>query len=116
MTYKELKEVWILDYTKKNNHGEKEKVWQFKKLNTKTGTAFLNCQQDLNELDITSAGTVDYTIENARTTYNYEINKGNGICFHDISKEEKLKPDYIVSDKITVGKTTLYKLKKYNGE
>lgn len=116
MLLRDLTEVWISDYDEINNHGEKEKKWRYKKLSTKTGTAFLNLQQDVNELDRKPSGEVDYSIENARTTINYDIQKGNGISFTDISKSDSFTPEYTVTDNPKIGNTTLYKLEKYNGD
>ena len=115
MLIRDLKEVWIAEYEEINDHGEKEKKWNYKKLNTRRGTAFLNLQQDLNELDRKSTGETDYSIVNGRTDKDYDIKKGNGICLSDISETEKIKPDYIVTDNPKVGRTTLYKLEKNNG-
>lgn len=110
MLLKDLKEVWVSEYEKINDHGETKKVWKYK------GIAYLNLQQDLNELDRNSAGEVDYSIENARTDMEYDIKKGNGISISDISKLDSFIPDYLVTDGPKIGKTTLYKLEKYNGD
>lgn len=116
MLARDLTEVWISEYEEKNDHGEKNKIWKHKRLNTLNGTAFLNIQQDINELDRKSTGEVDYSIENARTDTDYDIKKGYGISLTDISNLKKFKPDFIVTDNPKIGKTTLYKLEKYNGE
>ena len=116
MLLRDLTEVWVSYYLEVKEHGERSKKWIFKPLKTKNKTAFLNLQQDINELDRNSAGEVDYSIENARTTMNYDIQKGNGISLTDISEAEKFIPDYTVTDNPKVGSTTLYKLEKYNGE
>ena len=110
MLLKDLTKVWISEYEKINDHGETKKMWKYK------GIAYLNLQQDLNELDRNSAGEVDYSIENARTDMDYDIQKGNGISLTDISKLDSFIPDYLVTDCPKVGKTTLYKLEKYNGD
>ncbi len=115
MLLRDLTEVWVSEYETLNNHGEKSKKWKFKKLNTFNKTAFLNLQQDINELDKNSAGEIDYSIVNARTNDKYDIQKGNGISLTDISKAESFIPDYTVTDNPKVGSTTLYKLEKYNG-
>lgn len=115
MLLRDLTEVWVSEYEKVNNHGENAKRWKFKKLKTDTGTAFLNLQQDLNELDRNSSGEVDYSIENARTDTEYDIKKGNGISLTDISKLDSFIPDYLVTDCPKIGNTTLYKLEKNNG-
>lgn len=141
MLLRDLRKVWISEYETINDHGEKSKKWKFKrevltvsdvnkmsvkqlneikvkKLSIKNneGIAWLNIQQDINELDIKPSGEVDYSIVNARTTMNYDIQKGNGISLTDISKSKSFVPDYTVSDCPKVGSTTLYKLKQYNGE
>ena len=116
MLLKDLKEVWVSEYEIVNDHGEKKKIWKFKKLNTNTGTAYLNLQNDLNELDRNSTGEVDYSIENARTDTKYDIQKGNGISISDISKLDSFVPDYLVTDCPKIEKTTLYKLEKNNGD
>lgn len=110
MLLKDLTKVWVSEYEKVNDHGETKKVWKFKDV------AYLNLQQDLNELDRNSAGEVDYSIENARTDMDYDIKKGNGISLTDISKLDSFIPDYTVTDCPKIGKTTLYKLEKYNGD
>lgn len=110
MLLKDLTKVWISEYEKINDHGETKKVWKYK------GIAYLNLQQDLNELDRNSAGEVDYSIENARTDMEYDIQKGNGISVSDISKLDSFVPDYLVTDCPKIGKTTVYKLEKNNGD
>lgn len=109
MLTKDLTKVWISEHTTINDHGEKEKKWKYK------GIAWLNLQQDLNKLDRKTNGEVDYSIENARTDMEYNIAKGDGISLKDISKIEQIIPDYIVTDNPKVGKNTLYKLEKNNG-
>lgn len=109
MLLKDLTKVWVSEYEKVNDHGETKKMWKYK------GIAYLNLQQDLNELDRNSAGEVDYSIENARTDIEYDIQKGNGISISDISKLDSFVPDYLVTDCPKIGNTTLYKLEKNNG-
>lgn len=109
MLLRDLTKVWISEHTTINDHGEKEKKWKYK------GIAWLNLQQNLNELDRKTNGEVDYSIENARTDMEYNIAKGDGISLKDISKIEQIIPDYIVTDNPKVGKNTLYKLEKNNG-
>lgn len=110
MLLKDLTKVWISEYEEIKEHGEPSKQWKYK------GIAWLNLQQDVNELDINSAGEVDYSIVNARTDMTYDIQKGNGISLTDISNNDSFVPNYTVSDCPKIGKTTLYKLKQYNGE
>ena len=109
MLLKDLTKVWVSEYERINDHGEQKKKWKYKSI------AYLNMQTDLNELDRNSAGEIDYSIENARTDMNYDIKKGNGISLTDISKLDSFIPDYLVTDCPKIGKTTLYKLEKNNG-
>lgn len=110
MLLRDLTKVYISEYEEIKEHGEPSKKWKYK------GIAWLNLQQDVNELDRNSAGEIDYSIVNARTDRNYIIEKGNGISLTDISKANSFVPDYTVSDAPKIGNTTLYKLKQYNGE
>lgn len=110
MLLKNLTKVWISKYEAINEYGEKSKKWTYKDI------AWLNLQQDINELDRKSSGEVDYSILNARTDREYNIEKGNGISLLDISEQENFVPDYVVTDSIQIGKSILYKLRKYNGK
>lgn len=141
MLLRDLTKVYISEYEKITEHGETSKKWKYKgkslsvsevndmtvkKLNNTeiaklskdniNGIAWLNLQQDINELDRNSAGEIDYSIVNARTNQNYDIRKGDGISLTDISKLDSFIPDYIVTDCPKIGNTTLYKLEKYNGD
>jgi len=109
-----LTQVWVCAPTRENIDGEYTTVWSFKDI-SKNGV-HLNLQQDLNELDRNSTGDVDYDIQKARTTLDYNIEKGDGICLKNISKMENIVPDYTVESKPKIGNTTVYTLKKYNGE
>ena len=88
MLLRDLTKVYISEYETINDHGEKSKRWKYK------GIAWLNLQQDVNELDRKPTGEVDYSIVNARTDKEYDIQKGNGT---------------------NIGTTILYKLEKNNG-
>lgn len=109
MLLRDLTKVYISKYEAVNDHGEKSKKWKYK------GVAWLNLQQDVNELDKKPTGEVDYSIVNARTNRDYDISKGNGISLIDISEVESFVPDYTVTNNPKIGSTTLYKLEKYNG-
>ena len=102
MLLRDLIKVYISEYEEIENHGESDKVWKYK------GYAWLNMQQDVNELDRKSTGEVDYSTYKGRTTRDYDIQKGDGISFEDISKLEKFKPQYKVIDKNKIGTTYLY--------
>ncbi len=109
-----LTEVWVCTPTRQNIDGEYTTVWNYKNI-SKNGV-HLNLQQDLNELDRNTAGKVDYDIQKARTTLNYNIEKGDGICLTDISESENIIPDYEVTDTPVIGNTHVFILKKYHGE
>ena len=99
---RDLTKVYILEYEEIEDHGETEKKWKYK------GIAWLNTQQDVSELDRKSTGEVDYSTYKARTTKDYDIQKGDGISFKDISELEEFKPQYKVTDKNKIGSTYLY--------
>lgn len=102
MLLRDLTKVYISEYEEIEDHGETEKKWKYK------GMAWLNMQQDVNELDRKSTGEVDYSTYKARTTNEYDIQKGNGISFEDITKLKEFKPQYKVTDKNKIGNTYLY--------
>lgn len=102
MLLRDLTEVYISEYEEIEDHGETEKKWKYK------GIAWLNMQNDVSELDRKSTGEVDYSTYKARTTNEYDIQKGNGISFEDVSKLEEFKPQYKITDKNKIGNTYLY--------
>lgn len=106
MLLKDLNKVYISEYEETSDHGEVDKNWKYK------GVAYLNLQQDVNELDRKSTGEVDYSIYKGRTDRIYNIEKGNGISFKDISKVEKFIPEYRVLDINKIGNTVTYRLEK----
>lgn len=112
MLLRDLTKVYISEYEEIEDHGETEKVWKFKPMSKKKPYAYLNMQQDVNELDRKSTGEVDYSTYKGRTTKNYDIQKGNGISFEDISKLEKFIPEYRVRDKNKIGSTYVYRMEK----
>ena len=91
MLLRDLTKVYISEYEEVDDHGEPDSIWKYK------GQAWLNMQNDVNELDKKSTGEVDYSIK-----------KGDGISFEDISKMEKFKPEYKVTDKNKIGNTYVY--------
>ena len=102
MLLRDLTKVYISEYEEIEDHGETEKKWKYK------GQAWLNMQQDVNELDRKSTGEVDYSTYKGRTTREYDIQKGDGISFEDVSKLEDFKPQYKVTDKNKNESTYLY--------
>ena len=69
-------------------------------------------QQDVNELDKKSTGEVDYSIYKGRSTRDYDIQKGDGVSFEDVSKLEEFIPEYRVLDKNKIGNTYVYRMEK----
>ena len=109
MLLKNLTKVWISEYTESNVKGEKNKTWTYK------GTAFLNLQNDISELDRTTAGEADYSIINARSDIEQPIQKGDGVSFTDISNLTFIVPEYTIKSSPLIGGTRLYKLEQYKG-
>ena len=110
MLLRDLTKIWVSRAKETEDHGEYSKEWKY------ISNAYLNLQQDVNELDRKSSGEVDYSIYKARTQQIYDIQKGDGISLLDISKEDTIIPDYRVMDINKIGNTFLYRLEKYNGQ
>ena len=106
MLLRDLTKVYISEYEEMEDHGEPDKKWKCK------GQAWLNMQQDVNELDKKSTGEVDYSIYKGRSTRDYEIQKGDGVSFEDVSKLEEFIPEYRVLDKNKIGNTYVYRMEK----
>lgn len=106
MLLRDLTKVYISEYEEIEDHGETEKKWKYKSI------AWLNMQQDVNELDKKSTGEVDYSIYKGRSTRDYDIQKGDGVSFEDISKLEEFIPEYRVLDKNKIGNTYVYRMEK----
>ena len=104
MLLRDLTKVYISEYEEIEDHGETDKKWKYKSI------AWLNMQQDVNELDKKSTGEVDYSIYKGRSTRDYEIQKGDGVSFEDVSKLEEFIPEYRVLDKNKIGNTYVYRL------
>lgn len=105
MLLRDLVQVYILRNTPVNNYGEYTASW------ASIGTAYLNIQQDLDELDRKPSGLTDYGIWKARTTTDYGIQKGDGISLSDV-----LVPQYRVLDIQRIGNTIVYRMEAYNGD
>lgn len=106
MLLRDLTEVYISEYEEIEDHGEPDKKWKYK------STAWLNMQQDANELDRKSTGEVDYSIYKGRSTRDYDIQKGDGVSFTNISNSKEFIPDYRVLDKNKIGNTYVYRMEK----
>ncbi len=139
MLLKDLKKVYISRPERVNLFGEYEIRWIL------VAIAYLNLQQDVNELDRNSFGEVNYDIIKARTDKNYNIKNGYGISFKIDEKEKALtvnemnkilikkldilnveyltkdfivvgKPEYRVLNQSIVGQSYLYRLEQYHGD
>lgn len=108
MLLRDLSKVYISRASDTNDHGEYTKTWQY------VSFAFLNMQQDLDELDRKTSGEIDYSIYKARTDKSYDIQKGDGISLSDISQSQSIVPDYRVMNINKIGNTYIYRLEKYN--
>lgn len=106
MLLRDLTKVYISTYEEIRDHGETTKQWKYK------GIAYLNMQQDVNELDRKSTGEVDYSRYKGRTTRDYDIQKGDGISFTDISQEEEFKPEYRVLERPEIGNSYTFVCEK----
>lgn len=109
MLLRNLTKVYLSKAEEKKDHGEIKKTWKF------VSTAFLNLQQDVNELDRKSNGEVNYDILKARTDQSYFIENGYGVSLKNIAKCHNFKPEYRVLDQSKIGKTRMFRLEKYNG-
>lgn len=115
MRLRNLREFYIYSPDKKLVGGEYQTTWIYK------GIDYLNSQQDIDELDRNSAGEIDYEIIKLRTDRVLNIDKGDGISFTKLNVDDDNKvidgkPSYIVENKPSIGKTTLYTLITNNGE
>lgn len=115
MRLRNLKEMYIYTPEKKRVSGEYQTTWYYK------DTEMLNPQQDIDELDRNSAGEIDYEIIKLRTDRDLNISKGDGISFTKLEVDENKmvksgQPSYLVENKPSIGKTTLYTLITNNGE
>lgn len=107
MLLRDLTKVYISEYEEIEDHGETEKIWKYK------GVAWLNMQQDVCELDRKSTGEVDYSIYKGRTNREYDIQKGDGISFKNISTTAEFKPEYRILDKNKIGNTFTFRMEKF---
>ena len=138
MLLRNLSKVYISKAKELNDHGEYTKKWEF--IGAKTvniindftveemdyilvkdlcenndGIAYLNLQQDINELDRMSNGEINYDIYKARTDKEYNIKNGYGISLTDISNIKDFKPEYRVLDQRKIGNSITYRLERYYG-
>ncbi|MGN1012284.1 MAG: hypothetical protein ACI4ON_00415 [Clostridia bacterium] len=109
MLLKNLTKIYISKPERVNNHGEYETKWIFIK------EAYLNLQEDVNELDRKPSGEINYGILKARIDRDYNIENGFGISLKNVKKEKKIIPEYRVLDHSIIGNSYLYRLEQYHG-
>ena len=107
MLLRDLTKVYVSRAEETNDHGEYTRTWKY------VSTAFLNLQQDINELDRNSAGETNYDIQKGRTDNYYDIRNGDGISLENIRNKEKIIPQYRVIDQTKIGNTTVYRMETY---
>lgn len=96
--------------------GESTITWKYK------NKYLLNDQQDINELDKTTSGIIDFDTLKLRTNKQYDISKTDGISRVELEIDTNdmvindLKPQYTVESINIIGKSHLYTCKTYNGE
>ena len=115
MRLKNLTKVYVYTPNKTRISGEYTTEWIYK------DSFYINKQQDLDELDRNSAGEIDYEIIKLRIDKTLDISKGDGISFTELEIDEnnkviKGKPSYLVENKPSIGKTTLFTLITNSGE
>lgn len=130
MRLRNLVQVLMFEATKENVLGEYETKWIFR------GSAYLNKQQNLNELDRNSAGEIDFENIKLYTDSAKKLKKGYGVSFiagdglkyqEEILKyqgetvliegmESLVPPDYIVDSCVKVGKSIVFTCKLNSGE
>ncbi len=80
----------------------------------------MNVQQDIGQLDVNSAGLIDFDKIKIRTDYDIDLNKQDGLSFELLKLDDDgyaIKPPlYRVSSKTKVGTTTTYSCEIYHGE
>lgn len=130
MRLRNLVQVLMFEATKENVLGEYNTRWIFR------GSAYLNKQQNLNELDRNSAGEIDFENIKLYTDSAKKLKKGYGVSFiagdglkyqEEILKyhgetvliegmESLVPPDYIVDSCVKVGKSIVFTCKLNSGE
>lgn len=113
MRLKNLCDVYVYEPISIKKDGETSLKWKYK------GHQRINRQQDIGELDINSAGIIDFDKYKLRFDYNYDIQKNDGISFEKLDIENDytlLPPQYHITSKTKVGKSILCSCEIYYGE
>ena len=113
MLLSNLHKVYIYEKVPVKADGETTIKWKYK------GNEYMNDQQDVNELDKTNAGLVNFDTLKLRSNKTVIIGKNDGISYTEIAVEDgytTTPPEYIVESMNKIGKSVLYICKSYNGE
>lgn len=116
MKRKNMHQFYIYKKISLKIDGESLIKWQYKE------SFYLNNQQDINELDKTASGVVDYDTLKLRIRKNIDIDKTDGISSIKLDMDENYivinnqKPQYVVESTNIIGKSHLFICKTYNGE
>ena len=103
-----LRNVYIYKPTYTEDDGSFRKSWTFKVKH------LLNVQQDVNELDMTVAGTINYDILKLRSDKYFDIDKDDGVSLTELGEGEI--PTHIVNAKNVIGRSVTYTCHSYIGE
>lgn len=115
MKISNMHKIYVYSKETKKIDGESTIKWKYKNY------FYLNDQQDINELDKTSSGIVDFDTLKLRTNRGVNMVKTDGISIYalpldDDSYVKEDKPQYTIESSNIIGKSILYICKTYNGE
>lgn len=102
MKLKNLRKCYVYTSDINKVDGETQKLWKYK------DTLSLNVQQDINELDKTVAGVIDFEKLKIRFDYKINIDKGDGLSLDKLEIKDGFTievPKYVVTSKTVVGKS-----------
>lgn len=124
MKLSNLKRVYVYKPIKTKVDGEDYTKWQKvipeNPTNENDKNFYFNVQQDIDELDTTPVGTIDYEVLKLRSTKYFELKKNYGICLKELEVDEEgftiTKPDYYIKGKPKIGNTITYICNSYMGE
>lgn len=114
MKLKNLVPIYVYEVASIKQYGETTLKWKYK------DEMKLNIQQDIGELDVNSAGIIDFEKIKVRMDYDYNLNKSDGISFKklEIGKDGYAikAPEYKVISKTKAGRTITCQCEIYHGE
>lgn len=114
MKLKNLTLCYLYENIPTKHYGETTLKWKYK------NEIRMNVQQDIGELDVNSAGLIDFDKIKARIDYDVNLNKNDGISFKKLEIDEEgyaiVAPQYKVVSKTKVGEAITYQCEIYHGE